>query len=165
MATSTVFLVGMPGAGKSTLGVQLAKLLALNFIDTDILIQQRVGMSLQDIVNQHDYLYLRAIEEQVLLDSDFGQSVVATGGSVVYSNAGMQRLQSIGPCIYLRISYETLLTRVLDESSRGLAVAPGTDLRSLYDERLPMYEQWATITIDCNSLSQAEILQKICERF
>lgn len=159
--TNAVTLIGMPGAGKSTLGVQLAKSLAKQFVDTDLLIQQGVGMSLQDYLDQHGYLALREREQEVLLHADLINAVISTGGSAVYSERGMARLQQLGPCIYLNVSFETMQSRVTNVSSRGLAVAEGTSLIGLYNERLPLYERWATYTVCCDNTSQSEILLQI----
>ncbi|WGO97315.1 shikimate kinase [Saccharophagus degradans] len=157
----SITLIGMPGAGKSTLGVQLAKTLAKQFVDTDLLIQQAVGMSLQQYLEENGYLALREQEQQVLLSANLTNAVVSTGGSAVYSEQGMARLQKLGPCIYLQVSFQTMQHRVTNASSRGLAVAEGTTLKDLYTERLPLYERWATHTVNCDEQSQAGILQKI----
>lgn len=161
----SVTLIGLPGAGKSTLGVQLAKSLAKQFIDTDLLIQQRVGMSLQDYLDRYGYMALRAEEEAVLLEADLHQAVISTGGSAVYSDKGMARLRALGPCVYLQVSYSTMCARVNNAESRGLAVAQGTTLKDLYEERLPLYERWATTTMLCDDRSQNEIVQELVSRF
>lgn len=143
-----IFLIGMPGAGKSTLGVMLAKALARPFIDTDLSIQQRTGVTLQDYVDEHGHEALREIEEQVLLEDSFDDAVVATGGSVVYGDAGMRRLGTLGRRVYLQISLATMLARVNNQGSRGLAIAPGTTLEDLYAEREALYSGYADITFD-----------------
>ncbi len=157
----SLVLIGMPGAGKSTLGVQLAKSCALPFIDTDLLIQQAISDTLQNYLNMHGYLALREREEQQLLNSHLDHAIVATGGSVVYSQSGMQRLQKIGVCVYLHIDFATLQSRVTNQSSRGLAVAKGTTLDALYNERLALYKQWATHTINCVDKTQETILTEL----
>lgn len=151
----------MPGAGKSTLGVQLAKRLVKTFVDTDLLIQAEVGMSLQDYLDRHGYLALRAVEENVLLSHDFHNSVVATGGSAVYSDRAMQHLKQFGPCVYLYISFDTMLKRITNKESRGLACAPGTSLEQLYRERLELYEKYEDIVMDGNSLTQDQAMERI----
>jgi shikimate kinase len=155
---SSIFLIGMPGAGKSTLGVQLAKFRAQRFIDTDLLIQEHVGASLQQICDQQGYLKLREYEEHILLSANFDNAVVATGGSVVYSEMGMQRLASIGPRLYLQISLSTMRQRIGTAANRGLAQAPGTSFDSLYHERSPLYEKWATARLELDSLSPHEAI-------
>lgn len=157
----SLILIGMPGAGKSTLGMQLATKCERPFIDTDTLIEKAVGASLQDYLNQEGYQALRAQEEQQLLHADLCHAIVATGGSVVYSEKGMQRLESLGICVYLHIDLATLQARVTNQNSRGLAVAKGTTLQQLYQERLPLYESWATHTVDCVGLSEQELVAKL----
>lgn len=159
-----IILIGMPGAGKSTIGVQLAKMLALDFVDTDILIQQKAGMSLQAWLDKFGHLALRELEQDILLHTQFEHSVIATGGSVVYSESGMTRLREIGICFYLQISCKTMLSRVNNTKTRGLAVAPGTTLEGLYEERLPLYEKWAEHTVRCDGKSQESILEDIAAR-
>lgn len=159
--SSSITLIGMPGAGKSTLGVQLAKAQAKQFIDTDLLIQQQVGMCLQEYLNANGYLALREQEQDVLLTASLDSAVISTGGSAVYSESGMARLQELGPCIYLQVSFETMNQRVTNAANRGLAVAKGTSLQQLYEERLPLYQRWATHTVDCNAKSQSQILDEI----
>jgi len=157
MLGKPVFLIGMPGAGKSTLGVLLAKQQACSFIDTDLLIQRRGRMGLQKYLDQNGFQALRALEERVLTEESFGDSVVATGGSVVYSDAGMARIRSLGLCIYLHISLETMLQRVTNQADRGIACASGISLEELYQERLPLYEHYAdrTIVVDRLNFDQA----------
>lgn len=158
-----LILIGMPGAGKSTLGVLLAKALAKPFIDTDLLIQQRLEMTLQDYVDSAGYLALRDVEEQVLMQADFGHGVVSTGGSAVYSRAAMDHLAGFGPRIYLQVSLPTLLKRVNNQGRRGLACAPGTTLEMLFDERRPLYESAADIVVDVNGGDFDKTLERLLE--
>lgn len=146
---SCVVLVGMPGAGKSTIGVILAKQLAKNFVDTDVLIQTQTGQHLQTIVDRQGYLELRRIEEQILSELEVKNTVVATGGSAVYSKAAMEHLKSLGPVVYLAVSLEELERRVANLDTRGLACAPGQGLAELYGERVPLYEHYADLTVHC----------------
>ncbi|MFL0802045.1 MAG: shikimate kinase [Agarilytica sp.] len=156
-----IFLIGMPGAGKSTLGVLLAKTLARPYVDTDLLIQQRAGKTLQACLDQQGYLALRALEEKVLLESDFSDSVVATGGSVVYSDKGMERLGKLGIRIYLNIAYDTMTQRVCDSATRGLACAPGTSMKMLYDERKPLYMRYADHIVNVDNLDFEQSLSSL----
>lgn len=160
-----IFLIGMPGAGKSTLGVSLAKVLARPFIDTDLIIQSRVGSSLQNFMDESGYLALRDVEESVLMAHDFGNAVVATGGSVVYSDKGMARIGSLGIRLYLEISYATMEQRVNNAAQRGLACAPGTSMRKLYDERRPLYIKYADKTINVDKQSFYQSLDEIVTLF
>lgn len=158
---SGVVLVGMPGAGKSTLGVQLAKALARPFVDTDLLIQQRCGRTLQQLVDQDGYLFLREQEERVLLEGDFDNHVVATGGSVVYSEAGMRRLRGCGLVVFLDVPLESLRARVHDYDQRGIARRPGQSFESLFTERRALYQRYADVTLDCGELDAGAALQAL----
>lgn len=158
---NSIFLIGMPGAGKSTVGVQLAKLRTQRFIDTDLLIQERVGKSLQHICDTEGYLKLRQYEEQILLEADFDNAVVATGGSVVYSEPGMQRIAELGPRLYLSISFDTMCERIGSAQDRGLAQAPGASFENLYLERAPLYERWASSTVVVDKLSPQQAMDAI----
>jgi len=146
-APATVSLIGMPGAGKSTAGVLLAKELGLRFTDTDLDIQQQAGMTLQDILESRGHLPLRALEEQVLLSVNLEDAVIATGGSVVYSDAIMQRLKNAGPVVYLRVELAELERRVAAAPPRGIASDLGYG--AVYEERCPLYESYADVIVDC----------------
>ena len=132
---SSIILVGMPGAGKSTLGVMLAKALAKDFVDTDLLIQLNAGRSLQSIVEGQGYLALRELEEQALLKYAFSSHIVATGGSAVYSEKGMQRIKSFGQVIYLNVSLDELRHRIHNYDERGIAKKANQSFGDLFDER------------------------------
>lgn len=144
--TNSVILIGMPGAGKSTVGVQLAKHMGLSFVDTDILIQAQQGRQLQDILDNEGYLQLRAIEEQVLLNVHHDNHLISTGGSAVYSDKAMQHLKSLGTIVFLDVSLETLNQRVNDEGSRGIARPESQSFADVYAERTPLYKKYADIT-------------------
>lgn len=158
---SSLILVGMPGAGKSTIGLLLAKELVKAFVDTDILIQLREGKALQDIVDDYGYQHLREVEEQVLLESQYLNHVIATGGSVVYSDAGMQHLRTAGRIVFLDVPLEELERRVHNFASRGIARAPGQTLMDLFEERRALYQRYADITIECGSKHQDDIVSEI----
>lgn len=151
----------MPGAGKSTIGPLLAKATLRDFIDTDLLIQARHNRSLQDIVDTEGYQVLRVLEQDVLMDTDFENRVIATGGSVVYSDSGMQRLKTLGPIVHLDVCLEGLLKRIHNYESRGIARRPGQSLESLFEERQALYKRYSDITIDCNSLNPDECVNAI----
>ncbi len=155
LETSTrrnIVLIGMAGAGKSTVGVLLAKRSARDFVDTDVLIQARAGRPLQQIVDGDGYLALRAIEEQTLLGLELEGHVIATGGSAVYSEAAMAHLGQHGVRVLLDLPLAEVERRVSDIGSRGLARRPGQSLADLYRERLPLYRCHADITVDCEGL-------------
>jgi shikimate kinase len=144
----TISLIGMPGVGKSTVGVILAKLTGLNFTDTDLSIQAREGETLQAIVDAQGHLKLRAIEEEVLLAEPLQDHVLATGGSVIYSEAIMARLRAAGPVVYLRADVATLKRRVAANPDRGIASGANQSFEDIYAERTPLYERYASHTVD-----------------
>ena len=147
-AHNTISLIGMPGVGKSTMGVVLAKLMGLDFLDTDLSIQSREGRTLQDILEEHGHLQLRQIEEEVLLEVPLDERVVATGGSVVYSETAMRRLLAAGPVVYLRADLGTLEQRVAANPLRGIASDADQTFADIFAERTPLYERYATLTVD-----------------
>jgi shikimate kinase len=160
---SNIVLIGMPGSGKSTVGVILAKLTSRSFVDTDVLIQTKQGRSLQNIVDRHGYLALRAIEEKVLLDLNCRSHVIATGGSAVYSRSAMGHLKSYGIVVFLNVGLDTLKSRVHDFETRGLAKRPNQSLEDLFAERSSLYRQYADITIDCAGFSHEDVCARIIE--
>ena len=151
MAAETISLIGMPGAGKSTVGVVLAKLLGMRFVDTDLDIQVKANATLQQILERDGYLRLRAIEEEVLLAVDLGRSVVATGGSVVYSKAAMQRLRAAGPIVHLEADLATLEQRVAAAPLRGIACAAGQGFADIFAARTPLYQRYADLAVDATA--------------
>jgi shikimate kinase len=164
MNPDTISLIGMPGAGKSTIGVVLAKLSGLRFVDTDLDIQQRAGATLQQILDRHGYLYLRDLEQQVLLEVDLKSAVIATGGSVAYSEAAMARLGAAGPVIYLEVDRATLERRVAAAPARGIACDSGKNFAEILDERAPLYQRYADITVDAGVSSPESVALTIMQR-
>lgn len=160
---NTISLVGMPGAGKSTVGVLLAKLTGLRFVDTDLDIQVREEATLQEIVDSKGHHYLRRIEEEVLLDLALDHALVSTGGSVVYSAAGMKRLKSLGPVIYLQADLATLEARVAAAPPRGIASDGGDTFADVYAERTPLYARYADHTVDACAGTPEQIALAILE--
>ncbi|GAB1259061.1 shikimate kinase [Aurantivibrio plasticivorans] len=144
---SCISLVGMPGAGKSTLGVLLAKHLGKSFVDTDLLIQERANTVLQKIVEDRGYQYLRELEERVITSLDLDNCVIATGGSAVYSEAAISHLKTLGPVLYIHVEYAALAQRKLGLAERGIAGPSGQSLKDVYDERAPLYESYADIIV------------------
>jgi shikimate kinase len=159
--SENVVLIGMPGAGKSTIGVLLAKTTGRDFVDTDVLIQVREGRSLQAILQAEGYLKLRAIEEQVILGLTLESHVIATGGSAVYSDAAMAHLMKSGTVVFLDVPFEQIGRRVRDLASRGIAAAPGTTLRQLYDQRRPLYLGHADVVVDCGVKGHEDVLRAV----
>ena len=160
---SNLVLIGMPGTGKSTVGVILAKKTSRGFVDTDLLIQTSQGRTLQDIVDHDGYTMLRSIEEKVLLGLRLRNHVIATGGSAVYSDQAMAHLRSEGLVIFLDVELATLEERIPDLSTRGIAKRPEQGLSELFDERSSLYAKFADITIRCGRLNQDAVCAKIIE--
>ncbi len=160
---SNLVLIGMPGSGKSTVGVILAKKTSRDFVDTDLLIQRSQGRKLQDIVDKDGYVALRRIEGRVLLDLCVRDHVIATGGSAVYSDQAMAHLKSDGLAIFLDVDLATLESRIPDFSTRGLAKRPDQSLSELFDERVALYAKHADITITCGRLTQDGVCARIVD--
>lgn len=161
---SNIVLIGMPGAGKSTIGVLLAKRQALDFVDTDLLIQLKYGDALQEIVNTEGYLALRGIEEEVICGLERERHVIATGGSAVYSDKAMVHLQRTSVIVFLNVSFEEIQRRVTDFDTRGIAMKKHQTFEDLFHERFPLYQTYADITIDCQGKNQDLITREICEK-
>ncbi len=161
MTVDCISLIGMPGAGKSTLGVLLAKKLAKDFCDTDLFLQKRIGCCLQEYLDVRGHLALREQEEQVLLNSEFSNQIIATGGSAVYSKAGMTRLKSLGPVVLLSVSEEELLRRIDDMQTRGIARHPEQGFHEVYLERMALYECYADITVNCDGKTMQQVLAEL----
>jgi shikimate kinase len=156
-----IVLIGMPAVGKSTIGVLLAKTLILSFTDTDLLIQEKYKKSLCDIINDNGTKAFLNIEEDVILNSDFHNSVIATGGSAVYGENAMKKLKASGKVIYLDLSLEEIRKRIGDIKSRGVVLTKGTTLEDIFNDRKALYEKYADIKIDCNNLTAEECVEKI----
>ncbi len=160
----TISLIGMPGAGKSTVGVLLAKHCGLLFNDSDLDIQAREGMTLQEILELRGHMALRQVEEEVLLAIPIDNTVLSTGGSVVYSEAIMARLSAAGPVVYLNVDRATLEARVAAAPPRGMASNPNTTYADIFRERVPLYERYADITIDASDSSPEAIALRIADQ-
>src|SRR3990172_4452052 len=161
---SNLILIGMPGAGKSTVGVILAKQTSRDFVDTAVLIQTSQERALQEIVDTNGYAVLRKIEEDVLLGLSVQNCVIATGGSAVYSDRAMVHLKSGGLVIFLDVDLPTLETRIHDFRTRGLAKRPDQDFADLFHERFTLYTKYADITIKSAGLTQGEVCARIIAR-
>lgn len=158
---SNIILIGMPGSGKSTVGVVLAKQALLNFVDTDVLIQTQHNRTLQDIVDRDGYAELRKIEEDVLLGLSVHNSVIATGGSAIYGERAMTHLKSQGIVVFLETDLATLEARVHDFGTRGLAKRADQNFADLFNERVPLYTKYADITIKSTGLTHEDVCAEI----
>lgn len=158
-----IILIGMPGAGKSTLGVVLAKILNYNFVDADLLIQQSCDNTLQKLLDGCGPDGFIEVENQVLSDISMKRTVLATGGSAVYSEDAMKHLSTIGRVVYLQISFDELRKRLTDFENRGVVLRGGIamSLRDLYEERLPLYEKYADLTVNIDDLSITAAARKV----
>lgn len=158
---SNIVLIGMPGSGKSTVGVILAKILGLDFTDGDILIQKREGQTLQEIINSDGHMRLRQIEEEVLLSIDLHHHVIATGGSAPYSHSAMTHLKVDGMVLFLETTLATLKGRINNYETRGLAKPPEQSFADLFNERHILYRKYADITVTGDGLTQDEVCEVI----
>lgn len=156
-----IVLIGMPGAGKSSVGVLLAKRLGYQFVDTDLLIQGAAHSRLQQIIAHHGLAAFKALEERVVCTLVLHRTVVATGGSVVYSAPAMTHLREIGRLVYLDLPLEELQRRVRNMDSRGLVIDPGETFADLYARRTPLYRHCAELIISCGGRNQEELAAAI----
>ncbi len=163
MNEKNVVLIGMPGAGKSTVGVVLAKLLGYRFLDSDLLIQEREGRLLCEIIEEKGLDGFLQIEEEVNASVQAVRTVIATGGSAVYGARAMEHLREIGTVIYLRLPYAEIASRVGDVKQRGIALKEGQNLKELYGERCPLYETYADIIVDTKEISIEKLAKMLAE--
>lgn len=163
MKTKNIILIGMPGAGKSTVGVVLAKRLGFQFIDSDLVIQKKEGRLLHQLIEAHGIEGFLEIENQINASLDVSLAVIATGGSVVYGKEAMEHFGGMGSIVYLQLSYASVEMRLGDLNERGVAVREGQSLKDLYQERIPLYEKYADITIQCEEKSIRQIVEEISQ--
>lgn len=160
---TNIILTGMPAAGKSTVGVLLAKRLGMNFIDTDIVIQQIHRKPLHQLLDRQNPSPFRQIEEDAICQLDISNHVIATGGSVIYGQQAMQHLAANGIIIYIYVSLPVLQSRLTNLVTRAVVMAPDQSLAELFDERHALYQQQANITIDATEHSQESVANAICQ--
>ena len=156
-----IVLIGMPGAGKSTVGVVLAKSLGFGFLDSDLLIQEKYKKLLHEIIEEQGIEGFWQTENEVNASIETDNTVIATGGSVIYGKEAMEHLKQIGTVVYLKLSCEELAVRLGDLNERGVTLKQGQDLKGLYLERIPYYEKYADLIIDCEGEMIRDIVQKI----
>lgn len=159
-----IVLIGMPSCGKSTVGVLLAKQLGYRFLDSDLLIQERTGKRLHELIAAHGADGFLVIENEANASIEAENTVISTGGSVVYCEQAMEHLRAIGRVIYLRIDFETLTARLGDYVHRGVVVRNGKTLREMYDERVPLYEKYAHTTVPIGAADTlGDVLERVVE--
>lgn len=158
-----ITLIGMPGAGKSTVGVILSKIANLNFTDTDLLIQQSQGQKLCDIIAEKGVDAFLDIEKNVITNTVFQNTVIATGGSVIYKKETMEYLKSISKVIYIDVSLEEISRRVKNMQKRGVVALNAQTIEELYIERKPLYEKYADLSVCTDNLTLEESASKIAE--
>lgn len=158
-----IVLIGMPGAGKSTVGVVLAKRLGYRFVDSDLVIQERYGKLLHELIEEHGVEGFWEIENAVNASLDLHKSVIATGGSAVYGAEAMETLRERGLVVYLKLPYEEIRERLGDLNARGVTLRPGQTLQDLFEERIPLYEKYAHRTVECSGKSLREIVTELTE--
>lgn len=161
---TNITLIGMPASGKSSVGVVLAKRLGKKFVDTDIVIQEKYGKLLKELIEEHGDEGFREIEDEVNAGLDLDNSIISPGGSVVYGEKAMQHLKEISVIIYLELSYTAIKSRLGDLRERGITLKEGQSLKDLYLERVPLYEKYADITVNEMKKSLAKTIDEICER-
>lgn len=163
MSDKNIVLIGMPGVGKSTLGVVLAKELGFEFVDADLLIQKREKRLLKEIIAEDGVDGFLKVEEEVNAEIEAERTVIATGGSVVYSQKAMEHLKSIGKVVYLKLNFDDLNNRLGNLKGRGVVLKDGQTLKSLYEERTPLYEKYADITVSEDGLNLEETLSSVLQ--
>ncbi len=162
---SNIVLIGMPGAGKSTIGVVLAKRMGYRFVDSDLVIQEKYGKLLHELIEENGVEGFWKIENDVNAGIETDRSVIATGGSVIYGESAMEHLRSIATVVYLQLPCEEVAERLGDLNERGVTLKPGQDLQALYEERVPLYEKYAHVTIACQGKMLKDIaaeIQEVC---
>ena len=162
---NNITLIGMPGAGKSSIGVVLAKVLGYQFIDSDLLIQKEEKRTLSEIIEQDGIDGFKAVENRVNASIQVENTVIATGGSVVYCDEAMQHLKSEGVVVYLKISLKLLSKRLGNLKDRGVVLKEGQTLESLYEERTVLYEKYADLIIDCSGKMLRDVVAEIAEKY
>ena len=161
MNRDNIILIGMPGAGKSTVGVVLAKKLGYAFVDSDLVIQSREGRLLHEIISEQGVEGFWKVEEAVNASIDAHRTVIATGGSAVYGNRAMEHFKQIGVVVYLKLFCDAIADRLGDLNERGVTLRDGQGLNDLYAERVPLYEKYADFIVDCEEQSIREIVEQI----
>ena len=164
MKNNNIILIGMPGAGKRTMGVILAKVMGYRFLDADLLIQEQEKRLLREIIEQEGQEGFIEVENRVNASICTENTIIATGGSVIYGAEAMKHLGSIGTVIYIRLSYQTVSERLGNIRQRGVVLKEGQTLYSLYQERCPLYQKYAHLTIDAEGMDTEQLMETILEQ-
>ncbi len=164
MEKNNITLIGMPGAGKSTVGIVLAKILGMEFVDSDLLIQKRENKLLWEIIEERGLEGFNAVEEEVNCSINTERTIIATGGSAVYSEKAMKHFREIGTVVYLKVSLQELERRLGDLKNRGVSIKEGQTLGDLYEERRPLYEKYADLTVDLDQTDLRQAAGMIADR-
>ena len=160
-----IVLIGMPGAGKSTVGVVLAKVTGHKFVDSDLVIQENTGKLLHELITEYGMEGFLEIENKTNAQLKTSKAVIATGGSVIYGEEAMEHLREIGLVVYLKLTLDSIAERLGDLQQRGVALKEGWGLKELYEERVPLYEKYADIIVDCEGKSIREITEEIAKSY
>ncbi len=158
MKKNNVILIGMPASGKSTVGVILAKILGYNFVDADIVIQEKEHRKLSQIIEEDGIDGFVEIENKINSEIEVEKTVISTGGSAVYGKEAMDHYKNIGKVVYLKVSMDVLTKRLKNAKQRGVVMREGQSLVSLYNERVPLYEKYADIVIDEGDKTMEEVV-------
>ena len=156
-----ITLIGMPGAGKSTVGVVLAKRMGMDFIDTDLIIQKEYNKTLSEIINEKGIEEFKKVENDVISKLELDNTIIATGGSAVYGKEAMKHLRDISKVVYIKLSAENIEDRLGDLNERGVVLEDGETLQELYDERIPLYKKYAHIIVNANDMVLREVVKNI----
>lgn len=162
---NNVILIGMPGSGKSTAGVVLAKKLGYRFLDSDLVIQEKTGKLLHQLIEELGEAGFLALENEINSSILAQRTVIATGGSAVYGKEAMEHFGEMGQIVYLKLPYEELKERLGDLHERGVVLKPGFTLRELYEERIHLYENYADIMVDCSGKEVRQIMEEIAHQY
>lgn len=156
-----ITLIGMPGAGKSTVGVVLAKRMGMDFIDTDIIIQKEYNKTLSEIIDEKGIEEFKKVENDVISKLELDNTIIATGGSAVYGKEAMKHLRDISKVVYIELSEENIEDRLGDLNERGVVLEDGETLQELYDERIPLYKKYAHIIVNADDMVLREVVKNI----
>ena len=156
-----ITLIGMPGAGKSTVGVVLAKRMGMDFVDTDLIIQKEYNKTLSEIIDAKGIEGFKKVENDVISKLELDNTIIATGGSAVYGKEAMKHLRDISKVVYIQLSEENIEDRLGDLNERGVVLEEGETLQELYDERIPLYKKYAHIIVNADDMVLREVVKNI----